>query len=150
MSSVAQPKWSKTLIKKTYYKQGYEIRVEDVREGSVYEPVRMYSGYSPSGLYLGDAKTAHRLVKKFGIRLFEYNKNVPEGVGPVANIGFNPEKKIWYGWSHRAICGFRMGDKIFNEKMGDDKTPYRQHGLVEITSLEDMRESATRFAEHVR
>ncbi|MEO1892686.1 hypothetical protein [Spongiibacter tropicus] len=26
-------------------------------------------------------------------------------------IGFNPEEGKWYGWSHRAICGFGVGSK---------------------------------------
>ena len=28
------------------------------------------------------------------------------------NIGFNPEEQKWYGWSHRAIFGFGVGDSI--------------------------------------
>lgn len=27
----------------------------------------------------------------------------------IVNIGFNPEKQKWYGWSHRAINGFCIG-----------------------------------------
>lgn len=150
MGRAAEREWTKTLVKSTYYKLGYEIRVEDILDKSFSkEPVRMISGYSPTGLRIGDAKTTHRLVKKFGIRLFEYGKRILEGPGPIANMGFNPEKKIWFGWSHRAICGFCIGDKLFNEKFGNDKTPYKRHGLVTIASLEDMRESAARFAEHV-
>jgi len=30
----------------------------------------------------------------------------------VATIGFNPEKQLWYGWSHRAIQGIGVGFKI--------------------------------------
>lgn len=36
--------------------------------------------------------------------------------GSPVNIGFNPEENKWYGWSHRAICGFTIGDEI---KRGD-------------------------------
>ena len=32
------------------------------------------------------------------------------------NIGFNPEEKKWYGWSHRAIYGFTIGSTC---KKGD-------------------------------
>jgi len=38
------------------------------------------------------------------------------GNGAVANIGFNPTEQKWYGWSHRAICGFKVGDSV---KKGD-------------------------------
>lgn len=33
-----------------------------------------------------------------------------EGPGTVC-LGFNPVKKEWYGWSHRAIFGFGIGSK---------------------------------------
>lgn len=36
----------------------------------------------------------------------------------VANIGFNPEKKLWYGWSHRAIFGFGAGSEIKKHTLG--------------------------------
>ena len=34
----------------------------------------------------------------------------------VASIGFASEKQKWYGWSHRAICGFAIGHVV---KEGD-------------------------------
>lgn len=36
--------------------------------------------------------------------------------GKPINIAFNPEEQKWYGWSHRAICGFAVGDTC---KKGD-------------------------------
>lgn len=32
--------------------------------------------------------------------------------GKVAQIGFNPTKRKWYGWSHRAGMGFGIGYRI--------------------------------------
>ena len=34
----------------------------------------------------------------------------------MCSIGFNKSKKKWYGWSHRALFGFGIGDKV---KKGD-------------------------------
>jgi len=36
----------------------------------------------------------------------------------VANIGFNPEKQLWYGWSHRAIHGFGIGSEVKKNDLG--------------------------------
>ena len=36
--------------------------------------------------------------------------------GNTASLGFNPKKKKWYGWSHRAIYGFGVG---YITKKGD-------------------------------
>jgi hypothetical protein len=33
-----------------------------------------------------------------------------------ASIGFDPVEQKWYGWSHRAICGFTIGSEV---KFGD-------------------------------
>jgi hypothetical protein len=51
----------------------------------------------------GKSKDSHkeRLAKKFKIDKFESG-----------SIGYSSESKKWYGWSHRAICGFKIGDKI--------------------------------------
>ena len=58
---------------------------------------------SPSGDYLGDPKTAYHLVNKFGICAFKKT----EPTHSVCSIGYSPKKKLWYGWSHRAIHGFK-------------------------------------------
>ena len=34
------------------------------------------------------------------------------GEGEFPNIGFSPFTQKWYGWSHRAVCGFSIGDEI--------------------------------------
>lgn len=33
----------------------------------------------------------------------------------VRTIGFSEKEQKWYGWSHRAICGFKVGDTIKND-----------------------------------
>lgn len=61
---------------------------------------------------LGDPKIASNLWKKFGIMHFEKVDNSHS----VCSIGYSPRRKKWYGWSHRAICGFKIGDVV---KKGD-------------------------------
>ena len=34
------------------------------------------------------------------------------GSGRVACIGFAPAQNKWYGWSHRAMYGFGIGDEV--------------------------------------
>ena len=55
------------------------------------------------GDYIGCPKDAYRLVNKYGISIFE---KTDDG-HCVCSIGYNLHKKLWYGWSHRAICGFK-------------------------------------------
>lgn len=94
---------------KEFRRGSYVIRHERwTMEG---EPPRdatfMKSAYSiQDGSYIGSTKIAHRLWKKYGIEKF-YSR----GPGKVTCIGYNPTTKTWYGWSHRAIFGFRKGQK---------------------------------------
>ena len=103
------------------------------------------SAYSLDGLYLGDPKFADILYRKYGIESF-FGKRGKSGV---ASIGFSLKNQKWYGWSHRAIAGFAIGDKLFESPFGDDQTPFTQHGKKTITTLEEAREAARRFAEYV-
>jgi hypothetical protein len=59
------------------------------------------------------------------------------------------EEQKWYGWSHRAICGFGIGDRIFEEKYGNDNTPFVKHGRKKIKTLADAKLAASRFASSV-
>jgi hypothetical protein len=58
---------------------------------------------SKSGDYLGDTRTAYRLVNKWGISVFE--KTDPNHC--VCSVGYNLAKRKWFGWSHRAISSFK-------------------------------------------
>lgn len=54
---------------------------------------------------LGEKKSEHeKFLKKHGIK--------PEGYG----IGFSESENAWYGWTHRGIYGFKIGDIV---KKGD-------------------------------
>ena len=101
----------------------------------------MKSAYTPTGDYIGNSKDGYRKCKKRGIR--------PEKASPdhnVCSIGFCEERKKWAGWSHRAICYFGIGDKVFEECYGDDSTPFTQHGEITIETLGQAKLAAKNFA----
>lgn len=80
----------------------YIIKHEWWDTGIPCEKILMKSAYNEHGDYIGNTIDASRKVKKFGIVRFE--KADPQD--NVCSIGFNPDTKKWYGWSHRAISGF--------------------------------------------
>tara|TARA_Y100000310_G_scaffold256180_1_gene263917 strand:- start:2423 stop:3082 length:660 start_codon:yes stop_codon:yes gene_type:complete len=63
----------------------------------------------------------------------------------------------WYGWSHRAIVGFGIGDKLFDERwkpadMTDkdlDKLPFVKRGPKTIETDGEAKQAATNFARYV-
>ena len=67
----------------------------------------------------------------------------------VCSIGRSDITGKWYGWSHRAIVGFGLGDRIFEERFGNDHTPFIKHGKKTIKTSADARLAATRFAASV-
>lgn len=69
------------------------------------EPTEYY--YSKDGGYIGDKKWFDMLYNKYGI--------LPERASPehnVCSIGYSKTLNKHFGWSHRAINGFSIGDKI--------------------------------------
>ena len=92
------------------YKSGkfYDVVTEMVPKDEYGSPEDMPITYalSKSGGYIGDSKTAYRLVHKFGIEHFE-NPDCK-----TCCVGYSPKSKKWYGWSHRAIYGFKVGSTV--------------------------------------
>ena len=86
-------------------------------------------------LILEDLKT---LLKKYNI--------TKRGIG---STGLDVDKGIWYGWSHRAIFGFKIGDKIFDSEFGTDTTNFNQHGSKPIKTLKDAEKAAQNFSKYV-
>jgi len=126
---------------------GYEYRKEivDDSEYGGNGNLEIVSCYTPNGDYIGDARTARYLCKKRGLTYIQ--KTHPNAC--VCSIGYNPKEKKWYGWSHRAICGFGIGDRIFEEEYGDDHTSFKKHGNEVIKSMEDAKKAAMAFASSV-
>jgi len=88
--------------------KGFEVRTEKVTRDKN-DSVVLDSCYNEQSEYVGDFETAAFLYN-LGIR--------PECIpgNKVCSIGFQEEEGKWYGWSHRAICGFGVGDIV---KEGD-------------------------------
>ena len=123
----------------------YEVRKE-VWDGSDTsgEDIEMTMAYTPEGHWIGEPKLAQRLCKDKGIK-----PELADDSNNICSIGYCEKDKKWYGWSHRAIFGFKVGDKLFDEKYGDDKTHFAKHGAKTIKTDADAKESARRFARYV-
>lgn len=137
------------ILKVRKFAVGYETRVEKLT-GEDYgipegESITIKSAYTPTGDYIGDPRMAYQLVTKRGIapQLRTQHSNT-------CTIGFSERDKKWYGWSHRGICGFGIGDKLF-EGYDDfpDDTPFVECGSQTIETLEQARQAASNFAEYV-
>lgn len=111
------------VIKSVVKRDGYEVRT------LLLENIETVQAFTPEGLHLGRDADAIFLIAK-GIK--------PELRTPTSNtcsIGFCEREQKWYGWSHRAICGFGVGSV--------------SHGVVAET-LADAWKMADAFAESVR
>lgn len=167
----------KLVLATRKYKAGYEVREELHNVGfkgellsgeankqtdailealNVDTTVLMKSAYTSLGDYIGSKKMAHFLCAKRGIK--------PEKSCPshnVCSIGFCGAEQKWYGWSHRAICGFGIGsvakrgdccatsgwvEEYLLEHPEEDKSvPIG----FEAKNLEDAKTMAIAFAESV-
>ena len=92
-----------------HYKAGYVVHEgEWVSSNGQYSP-NMKWAENLFGDYIGTPVEAYRLCKVRGI--------LPEPLreGGVCRIGFSSKEQKWYGWSHRAIAGFGIGDEVDSE-----------------------------------
>ncbi len=149
---------AKKLLKTRKYKAGYHVLTEEFSgdEYGTEEPFVMRSAHTPDGDYIGNPKIARMLIVKQGIK--------PEKVNPdknVCSIGFCADENKWFGWSHRAIYGFTIGDVV---KEGDctassgwtdeylAEHPEDDFSLpvgFEAKSMDDAKRMAIAFAESV-
>lgn len=105
------PEIKRTLIDTEVVEdKGYEIRTEKWEmEGN--PPTTVETGYTyPGGDLIGNREETEYLIKR-GIKPEKADPN-DEG----CRIGFCAEDQKWYGWSHRVIHGFGIGDEV---KEGD-------------------------------
>ena len=82
-----------------------------------------------------------------------FNKHgiVPEKISPsskVNQIGFSEKEQAWYGWSHRAIYGFKIGAKAGPGKVGYE-TLKQENGPLEAKTLDDCKKMAIAFAKEI-
>ena len=134
----------KELIKEKVMPEGYIIRTEKWSNNPEDPPVEMTSAYTPNGDYIGDPKMAKQIFEKGIVPQISQKGN------QVCTIGFSGKGKGWYGWSHRAIACFKIGDKV---KEGDSilgaMDKYRLPVGFEAKTLDDCKKMAIAFAESV-
>lgn len=63
-------------------------------------------------------------------------------------IGFSEKECKWYGWSHRAIYGFKVGDKCKQGDLGVGDGYTFKPGDV-LKTLDDCKQRAKDFAKSV-
>lgn len=66
----------------------------------------------------------------------------------VDSIGWSEKEQKWYGWSHRAIYGFKIGDKSSQGKVGY-QTLKNKGWPTEAKTKEDCKKMAIAFAEEI-
>lgn len=134
-------KESSDITKKVISEQDagpYVVRKEIWYHFSTPEGTEMESAYTHNGDYIGNSDYAKRLYKKFGI--------IPEKAKEdhsVCSIGKSDKDGKWYGWSHRAIYGFKIGDKIKKGDCGFKGSEYT------IKTEAEAKQAAKNFAESV-
>lgn len=62
--------------------------------------------------YIGTKSEYDFLVEKLGLILIQKSQSTHN----TCSIGYSPSENKWYGWSHRAVYGFGIGDVV---KEGD-------------------------------
>ncbi len=95
----------------------------------------------------------HRLGRKPGlVRFIDKHDIMPERTDPSrshCSVG-KAADGTWYGWSHRAITGFRPGrDHAFDERRLKDDTPFQHSTNRLIKTDRGARASAVRFSRFV-
>ena len=124
-----------------FYKIGYEVR-EEVVDGKEFgcDDFTIKSSYNYNGDYIGDTKTAYRLCVKRGI--LPQKRTIKSNV---CSIGYSQKDGKWYGWSHRAIFGFKIGSKCKKGHCHYTKSK----GEWVAKTIEDAKQMAMDFSEGV-
>jgi hypothetical protein len=130
----------------------YDVRWEKSSVGQMWHYV--YSWID--GGQIGRPEDAYRYLQR---GLTEIQK--ADAKHKVCSIGFHPESQKWVGWSHRAMCGFGVGDVVSE---GDctassgwteeylQEHPEEDRSLpvgFKAENLEDAKRMAVAFAESV-
>lgn len=119
-------------------RNGMMYNVEMWKYNPTEEPTEMHSAYTIEGDYIGDWEEADDLHDR-GI--------VPELASEdhcVCSIGFCAVEAKWFGWSHRAMFGFGVGDDVYVNEQYEGDTEKNK-----ITTLEQAKKCAIDFAESV-
>lgn len=143
----------KVVIGQRRYKAGYIVKDEawKLANDDSCGPVPIKAAYNLRGEYIGDPKTARYLIVTRKIKPIKASK-----YHCVCSIGYCKRQRKWYGWSHRAIYGFGIGDKLFEGNYREhapekyrDSIPFNKHGSVVIRTLKQAKQAAINFAASV-
>lgn len=138
------------------YKSGYEVREELWKTDKKDPGTVMRQAFTPTGDYIGDTKRAHRLCSVRGIKPEKANSE-----HCCCSIGFCEKDQKWYGWSHRALYGFGIGDVVeegdLTASSGYTDEWIKEHPECdkslpigfEAKTLEDCKRMAIAFADSV-
>ena len=145
---------------KEYYRQDVLSllrEVYDVRWQNAPLNGRMwYAVYSKiDGGYVGTPGDAYRFWQ-WGLRDIQQKDSEDK----VCSIGFNPKEQKWYGWSHRAMYGFGVGDIVkegdccatsgwTEEYLKTHDDPYVLPVGFEAKTIDDAKRMAIAFAASV-
>ena len=119
----------------------FDIRHE-IWESCPGDRTLMKQAYTKSGDYIGDPKCARYLVNKRGI--IHFLKRTKESC--VVSVGYSPKEKKWFGWSHRAIFGFRPGSKCRKGSVQYVPTIHGGRGEWTAKTWDDAKQMAIDFA----
>ncbi len=109
----------------------YDVVKQEVQIGSAPgDTAPTVSIMSKAGDYAGE-EGVRKLLDKHGI-----SPEMRDDDACVCTIGWSEREQKWYGWSHRAYFGYRIGDDGFSER-----------GKIE--TLEQAKDSASAYAEDV-
>ena len=89
-----------------------------------------------------------KIIKRFKLDPETLDNYSDDGKG-TASIAFSPKTQKWYGWSHRAIYGFKIGDVV---ETGNLIATWEYHTLpvgFKAETLDDCRRMAIAFADSV-
>lgn len=128
-------------VKVTRCYPGYFLVDMTVEDTHGPRPSRMpiKAAYNYDGAYVGNPKQARHLGERGII------PELADAKHTVCSIGRSTKDGKWYGWSHRAIHGFRKGDRVKEGDVTDELLPVG----FEAATEEDKRAMAVSFASSV-
>ena len=91
-----------------------------------------------------------------GVALMREHGVAPQGANPnsnVCSIGFSEREQKWYGWSHRALCGFPIGYVAEEGHVVLDYNEGEEASAIpvgfECKTIDDCKRCAVAYAESV-
>lgn len=147
------PDCTSTLKSLSFEMPEDEILNSEMRNGLEYRTVKTsfddiavspyVKVFNATGHFVGSERWAQMLIDRGIVPELAQDKH------NVCSVGFCEREQKWYGWSHRAMCGFGIGDRIFEQNYGNMDTLFTEHGAVQIVNLDQARQAAVNFADYV-